>query len=220
MSVRSSGELLALLDSQSVAELDDFKRALGNASRATVFRYLAGVPYRRSYNYNGRFYTFHDPGSYDRYGLRSHGDIHFSRDGTLKATVRRLVEEATAGWTHNELEGILRVRVQPVLLRAVEENELWRESIEGRYVYVHFDVAIREVQLERRRESIDRERGEINVSDDVIIEVLLVLIRNPGSEVGEVVRRLRGRLPPVTRAQVGAVFTRYELGEKGGLSSC
>ncbi len=220
MSGRSSAKLLALLDSQPVAELDDFKQALGNASRATVFRYLADVPYRRSYNYNGRFYTCHDPGSYDRYGLRSHGDKHFSRDGSLKATVRRLVEEAIAGWTHGELEGILRVRVQPVLLRAVEKEELWRESIDGRYVYVHFDAAIREVQLERRRDSIKGESGGTEVSDIVVIEVLLVLIRHPGSEAGGVVRRLRGRLPPVTRAQVDAVFTRYELGKKGGPSSC
>jgi hypothetical protein len=136
----------------------------------------------------------------------------------LKATVKRLVEEAAAGMTHSELAGILRVRVQPFLQRAVEEDELWRESIEGLYVYVHIDVAIREIQLERRREGIAH--GEAEISDAVVIEVLLVLIRHPGSEVGDVVRRLRGRLPPVTRAQVEAVFTRYELGEKGGLSSC
>lgn len=220
MSERSSDNLLALLDTHPVVVLDDLKRALGNASRATVFRYLADVPYRRSYNHNCRYYSLHDPSSYDRYGLKSHGDIHFSRDGTLKATVKRLVEEATAGWTHSELAGILRVRVQPFLQRAVEENELWRESVEGLFVYVHIDVPIREVQLERRRESVAREHGEAEISDEVVIEVLLVLIRHPGSEVGEVVRRLRGRLPPVTRAQVETVFTRYELGEKGGLSSC
>jgi hypothetical protein len=31
-----------------------------------------------------------------------------------------------------------------------------------------------------------------------------------------VVRRLKGRPPPITRAQVDIVYARYGLGEKGG----
>jgi hydrogenase maturation factor len=214
MSKRSSDKLLDLLVTHPVVVLDDLKRALGNASRATVFRYLANVPYRRSYNHNGRYYSLHDPDGYDQYGLRSHGDIYFSRDGALNATVRRLVEEAAAGRTHRELAGILRVRVQPFLKRAVEEHELWRESIAGQYVYLHVDVAIRKVQLERRRQLVACEQVAAELTDAVVIEVLLVLVRHPGSGVEEVVRRLH-RLH-VTQAQVEAVFTRYELGEHIG----
>jgi hypothetical protein len=60
--------------------------------------------------------------------------------------------------------------------------------------------------------------GEVVVPDAVVIEILLTLIRHPGSGPSEVARRLRRRSPPITSQQVYAVFTRYELGEKGGPS--
>ena len=90
--------------------------ALEDASRATAFRYLAQVPYRRSYNHNGRYYALHDRTRYDRFGLWSRGDVHLSIDGSLRATVRRLVHEAEAGATHRELQERLRIRVRTTLL--------------------------------------------------------------------------------------------------------
>lgn len=87
MARRSEQELVELFREHEVVEFAAIRVALGDASRATAFRYLARVPYRRSYNHNGRFYIRHDSQQYDRHGLYSVGDIHFSRDGSLKATV-------------------------------------------------------------------------------------------------------------------------------------
>jgi len=219
---RSSLILLELLQSRPVVVLGDIQAVLEGASRATAFRYLREVPYRRSYNYNGRYYTLHDPARYDRLGLFSHGDIHFSRDGTLGATVRRLVYEAEAGHTQRELQQLLRVRVQATLLDAVRKGEISRERLVEVYVYLHVDAAVRREQVQRRRERIEAASGPddelLEVSDAVVIEVLLTLIRHPGSRLDDVVRRLRGRSPPISRQQVEAVFTRYDLGEKGGAS--
>ena len=218
---RSSLDVLQLLRSSPVASMEDLRTVLHGASRATVFRYLKQVPYRRSYNHNGRYYALHDPARYDRLGLFSHGDIHFSRDGTLGATVRRLVEEAEAGHTHRELQDLLRVRVHAFLLDAVRTGRLGRERLAEVYVYLHADAEVRRQQVERRRERIaagDPEEGVVDISDAVVIQVLLTLVRHPGSRPAEVVRRLRGHSPPLSRQQVDAVFTRYALGEKGGPS--
>jgi hypothetical protein len=60
---------------------------------------------------------------------------------------------------------------------------------------------------------------DLDLSDAVIIQVLLVLIRHPGSRPADVVRRLRGHAPPIRLAMVQQVFARYGLdvvGEKGG----
>ncbi len=65
--------------------------ALGEASRVTTFRYLKQVQCMRSYNQNGRYYTYRDPTRFDRWGLYSQGDIHFFRDGKLGDTLIRLV---------------------------------------------------------------------------------------------------------------------------------
>ncbi len=217
---RSPGLLLELLKSKPVVDLAALRSALGNVSHMTVFRYLRRVSYRRSYNHNGRYYSHHEPSRYDRFGLWSWQDIHFSVDGSLKNTVRRLVYEAEAGATQRELQERLRVRVYNTLLDLLRKGEIDRDRLARVYLYLHTDGRVRASQLERRQELLTHaaESREAEVSDAVVIPVLLTLIRHPGLGPGELVRRLRGHSPPITRPQVEAVFTRYELGEKGGSS--
>ena len=216
--LRSPDALLSVLYSQPVVDLPTLEGALGQASPRTVFRYLSKAPYRRSYNHNGRYYTLYDPSRYDRLGLYSHGDICFSVDGSLSKTVRRFVYEAEAGATHQELQELLRVRVHNTLLDLLKRGEIHRETLERFYLYLHIDNSIREGQKQRRRQLIDeaRVKDEFDLSDIVIIRVLLVLIRHPGSRPGDVVRHLRGHSPPISLSEVQAVFSRYQIGEKGG----
>jgi len=217
MARRSAEMLVRLLKSRPVVEFEDLRSTLGGASDSTVFRYLKRVAYRSSYNCNGRYYTLHDPGRYDRWGLYSVGDIHFSVDGTLKGTVVRLVHESEAGQTQRELQELLRVRVQMFLLAALRDGVIGREKIGQPYVYLHTDPEVRTTQIRLRRQQIDEgAREEVPVGDDVTIRVLLVLLRYPGCQAGDVVRHLQGRSPPVNRVQVDRVFAQYGLGEKGG----
>ena len=223
MVARSAQALHKLLQSKPVVQLGDIRAALGGASRATAFRYLRQVPYRHSYSHNGRYYTRHDPARYDRCGLFSHRGIHFSRDGSLTATLVRLVGEAEAGRTHRELREQLRVRVQGLLQQAVGRKAIARQRIAKLFVYLHSDSAVRQAQVQRRRELLEAQATEADITDAVVIEVLLTLLRHPGSRPGEVRRRLRGRSPPLTLGHIRAVFDRYDLdrlGEKGGSSSC
>ncbi|MFT7626295.1 MAG: hypothetical protein ACI9WU_005490, partial [Myxococcota bacterium] len=127
MARRSPQMLVDLFESKSVVGFGDIQAALSGASRSTAFRYLEQVPYRSSYNHNGRYYTLHDASRYDRQGLLAVGDRYFSIDGTLKATVVRLVCESEAGCTHSQLRDLLRVRVQLFLLAALREGAVNRE---------------------------------------------------------------------------------------------
>ena len=215
---RSPDLLLELLKSKRVVDLPTIRSALGDVSHMTAFRYLRQVPYRRSYNHNGRYYSHHDPSRYDRFGLWSWQDIHFSIDGSLKNTVRRLVQEAEAGATQRELQERLRVRAYNTLLDLLRKGEIDRERLARIYLYLHPDGRVRAAQLGRRRELLarDAESHGAEVTDAVIIQVLLTLIRSPGLGPAEVARRLRGHSPPVKRPEVKAIFTRYALGEKGG----
>lgn len=219
---RSCEVIMGLLASTDVVEFKDLQVALSNASRATTFRYLKRVSYQRSYNHNGRYYTRQDPARYDRLGLFSCGDIHFSRDRTVGETIKRLVQESVAGWTALELQNALHVRVQVFLLDAVRNAAVVREKLGGFYVYVHTDSAVRELQLQRRREQLSAGEStpvEAGVDDELIIAVLLTLLRHPEAKAAEVVRYLRGRSPPVSMEQVAVVFARYDLesiGKKGG----
>ena len=190
MSVRSCEAITELLASTDVVQFKDIQTALDHASRATAFRYLKRVPYQRSYNYNGRYYTRKDSARYDRHGLFSCGDIHFSRDGSVSETLKRLVRESISGLTARELQALLQVRVQVFLLDAVRHNAVTREKIGGLYIYLHTDSAVRESQL-----------------------------HHPKAKAADVVRYLQGHSPPIPMLQVNAVFARYDLvsiGKKGG----
>lgn len=219
MAVGAEG-VLELFASRTVVDLAAIQETLGGVSAMTAFRHLRGISYRRSYNHNGRFYALHDPARYDRIGLWSVGDIHFSRDCTLTNTVRRLVHEAAAGMTHRELLDRLRVRVQNTLLDLLRKREIERERLVQVYVYLHTDAAVREAQLCQRKEHIAAvaEASEAELSDTVVIAVLLTLIRHPGARPAAVTKHLRGHSPPITIAQVDAVLARYALGEKKGPS--
>ena len=224
---RSQQALLGLFAAETVVDLPAICGALGDVSAMTAFRYLRQVHYRRSYNHNGRYYTLHEPSRYDRGGLWSWRDVHFSVDGSLKDTVRRLVHEAEAGATHREIQDRLHVRVHNALLGLLRVGEIDREQLAQVYVYLHFDIPVREAQLRRRREMMvdAQHRGSesaVEASDRVVIQVLLTLIRHPSSKVADVTRRLRGSVPPITVDQVRTVFARYDLdalGEKRGAST-
>ena len=218
---RSPEILLQLFVKKTVVDLPTIQEALGGVSPMTAFRCLKQVPYRRSYDHNGRYYSRHDPSRYDGLGLWSFGGVHFSNDGSLKDTVRRLVRESAAGATHRELSDKLRVRVHNALLNLVQGREVTREQVEAVYVYLHPEASVREEQIARRREDMKaRESGDGEATafpdDAVVIQVLLTLLRHPGSQPAEITRRLRGHAPPITSDQVQDVFTRFDLGEKGG----
>ncbi len=172
-------------------------------------------------NHNGRFYTDRDPARFDRFGLLSLGDVHFSRDGSLPATVRRLLDESEDGCTDRELRALLHVPVHPFLLAAVRQDRARRERLGGVYVYLRNGPAgDRQLQARLARLAASGEAApDATLEPELIIAVLLVLVRYPGSRPTAVARRLQGRSPPIGRAQVQAVFDRFELagsGQKGG----
>jgi hypothetical protein len=223
---RTLRRLHELFTSRTVATLPELQDGLGGVSAMTVFRLLRQMPYRRSYNCNGRYYTAFDPARFDRLGLWRFRDIRFSTDGSLKATVLRMVLEAQAGLIHPELADRLGVRVHNTLLGLTRAAAIGRQELGGVFVYLHPDPARREGQLRRRRERATltapaRSAHEVELSERVVIAVLLALLRAPGASVPGVVRGLRGHAPPISSAQVQAVFARYDLealGEKGGPS--
>lgn len=218
--------LTQLFSERVVVDLPTLREALGGVSAMTVFRHLKQLPYRSSYNHKGRYYTLHEPTRYDRFGLWSFGGIHFSIDGSLRQTVRRLVEEADAGASQQELRQRLQVRVHNTLLDLLRHGEIERERLLQVYVYLHSDPDVRATQRECRQQLLETADAEATtvaheLDAEVTIQVLLTLLCHRGAGAEEVARRLRGRSPPISLEQVRAVFARYELeslGEKGGTS--
>ena len=195
--------------SQPVADLSQLGRTLGTRSRMSVFRRLSMLGYLSSYTHTGRYYTLQTIPQFDADGLWRFEGIGFSRDGTLKATVRRLVENSERGCTQHELQMRLGVRVHNPLLGLVKSKRLRRESLEGEYVYVAVTRKQATDQLARRR-TLPRLRTASTIEVEVLIEVIHgARLSTPDASV--VAARLAARGIVTSVAEVTAVLERHGL---------
>ena len=220
MPKRTAAMLSAALAAPHPLTLPQLQAALANASPSTTFRYLRQIPYLRSYNHNGRFYTRADPQRFDRFGLLSLGTARFSCERSLAATVARLVDEAETGWTAKELDSLLHVSARPFLLSAVRSGHIQREPMHGVFLYLATDAVVADRQRAARRHRMPR---TTDLDPSLVIEVLLALIRHPRATPVQLARYLRGHAPPIELPDIIAVFTRFDLeqvAKKGGPADC
>lgn len=192
-----------------VADLPRLRRALGTRSRMSVFRRLSTLGYLSSYTHTGRYYTLRSIPQFDTDGLWRFEGAGFSRDGTLKATVCRLVEIAEAGRTQRELQMRLGVRVHNPLLDLVEGRQLRRESVEDEYVYVAAARAQATEQLARRR-ALPTAPMAPTLEVEVLLEVMHGARLPPPAEA-TVAARLAARGVIASVAEVAAVLDRHGL---------
>ena len=129
--------LTRLFQRQSVADLATLSTALKTSSRMSVFRRLSTLEYLSSYSHAGRYYTLRDIPQFDQDGLWQYQAVGFSRDGSLKATVERLVEQSEAGRTHPELHTRLQVRVHNTWIRRIPGlPEAAKHNVDRLWVHV------------------------------------------------------------------------------------
>jgi len=210
--------LTRLFQRQSVADLATLSSALQTSSRMSVFRRLSTLGYLSSYSHAGRFYTLRDIPQFDPDGLWQYQGIGFSREGSLKATLERLVEQSEAGRTHPELQARLQVRVHNTLLDLVQGRRIGRQTRRGHYLYLSANPARAESQMILRQQQPE---GVVPPLPEppaaVVIEVLLDLVqsarvRPAADRVAErLAERLAARGLPVTVEPVEAIFSRYGL---------
>ncbi|HTP20853.1 MAG TPA: hypothetical protein VMJ65_14695 [Solirubrobacteraceae bacterium] len=171
----TSPDLRSLFRRTPVMSMPQLLQAVAPRSRRSLFRDLGSLGYLSSYSHTGRYYTLSSIAEFDADGLWRYQGIGFSRDGTLKSTVRRLVEVSNAGRTQRELALRLEVRVHNPLLELLVSKQVGRESIESEYVYVSAKRAHAAAQLARRRVEL---AARANVPQPSLeVEVLLEVIR-------------------------------------------
>jgi hypothetical protein len=193
-----------------VADIDDLFRVLETRSRMSVFRRLSEVGYRSSYTHSGRYYTLTDIPRFNERGLWFHQDVGFSRSGTLKATLVALVASESVGFTHEELEGLLHLRVHNTLLDLVREKRVGRDPFESAYLYVSPSPERAAEQKEKRREAREGRHAPVPLPTTVI-EVLVEALQAGRVRVSAalVAARLQARGLRVAVEQVAEVLARY-----------
>ena len=182
-------------------------------SRATILRRLAEHGYYTSYNHSGEFLTIPEVAHFDSHGLWTWKTARFSKYGTLKDTVVSLARSSEQGMTHQELTGLLAVRVHNPLLQLVREGTLRRQRIGPAFVYLHAQRQPRGVQVRRRKAAL-ASRPAVAPTSQQTIATLLQLIQDPRATREEIVSRCQRGGVSLTPQVVEAIFARYELDKK------
>ncbi len=191
---------------------------ISGCSNMTLFRRLSEHGYFTSYNLNSRYYTIPEIARFDNNGLWHYRQIRFSKYGTLKATIQHFVDRSEMGYSVNELNRMLGVRVSSLLLPLSNKGVITREYFNGWY-YFTTDPVQREQQIERRhvRFAPSKTAKVIlpqELDDKSKIEALVGLVKNPEFELKDVCSYLKTRGIIVTLTAVKELFDRYDLLKK------
>jgi hypothetical protein len=214
----STQRLLNIFRKMPVMQMSEIERAIRQRSQRSLFRDLASIGYLTSYTHTGRYFTLSSIPDFDQDGLWLFHGIGLSPDGTLKATVRRLVDTSDSGRTQQELRLRLGVRVHNPLLELVENRELAREPILGEYVYVAGVRRRAARQLVRRRELVAEAASATTQPTPPALEVEILSEAIHGTvlrlDPEEIAARLVARGVAATTMQVDDVFRRHGVVKK------
>jgi hypothetical protein len=210
-----SQELYSLFMKHLVMDMAFIQESIPCRSRISLFRDLKSIGYLSSYNKAGRYYTLINIPKFDDNGIWRYKEAYFSKRGSLKETVKHLIDNSKNGHTHLELKKILDVRVHNTLLDLVLSKVISRELFHDTYVYTNNDYSIKSEQLAERDKQYLSLRRDNYLSDPfMIIETLRAVIRYPENSAADIWRYLiKGGLN-ISVQQVDEIFSFYELGKK------
>lgn len=147
----TTNALVEVLQHRTIATLPELCAAMGNCSPSTLFRKLKEIDYLASYSHRGKYYALRACANFDAHGLWSHNGIYFSRYGTLKTTIKKLVELSPSGYRSAELDALLGVRTINPLAKFVRDGQLARTRFKKQTIYCTKDSEDQRRQLLRRK---------------------------------------------------------------------
>ncbi len=207
--------LEAMFLAPRILSLDTICERLG-LSRSTVLRRLREHHYYSSYNLAGKYLTIQEVAEFDTSGLWSWKGAHFSKYGTLKNTVEHFVRSSGRGMTHQELAGLLSVRVHNALLDLVVSKRIGRERLGPTFVYLSLERPARKQQM-LQREALIKELHKPTPTSRQIIATLLEVIQDRTIQRQDIVARCKRAGVTISRDLVDAIFEKYDLDKKRAL---
>ncbi len=144
--------LLETFKKYKITKIKRLKNALGSNSSGTIFRKLKKINYLSSCSHSGKYYTLNTTPKFNELGLWHYKSVLFFLHGTLFETIKNLIEVSENGYSALELEKLLKVKPNEVLLNLINKKLIFRQKMEGKYIYFssHKNDRIRQ-ELSRKR---------------------------------------------------------------------
>ncbi len=156
-----------------------------------------------SYNQNGRYYTLQTVPRFDKNGLWHYEDVFFSKNGNLKKTLIHLINKSASGLTGKEIGNLVGLPPRSFLHHFRDIAGIYREKMEGRYIYFSDDPARYQKQAENRSTMAAYQEKPFSDADAIVI--LTALIRHHGISLEDIMA-----LPEI-RAQKFSTFVIHDF---------
>ena len=194
-----------------IVDMQTLQRLCKGRSKRSLFRDLSSLGYFSSYSHAGKYYTLSNLPDFDEYGLWHYKGVSFSKNGTLKSTIRFLVGDSVVGFTHRELTMLLRVRVQNTLNDLTENSAISRQRLGNAFLYINAEKKEGALQIAQRRKQIDGTHQIRPLDLHATIEILLELLRSEDWHPRKISHHLQAKGFSIKKAQVEEVFAMYNL---------
>ena len=212
----SEQRVLSQFKKQKVFTTKDLMGILG-CSIATVGRRIREWDAHTSYNMNGRFYTLRDVPEFDGYGIWECKGALFSKHGSLKETLKQLVNKSGSGLSTIELGEILQLpphTVQSVLCACREQIATKWHRFDGLNIYLSDQPRVYEAQY-AAREGLLEQSAKLDIpSDSDAVIIFVELIKHPKDKLELLVRRVRRRSANITIEKVRNLLTYHGILKK------
>ena len=148
-----SRDIISLFKEKDIMTIEELIQKT-TRSRDTIFRRLREHGYHNSYNKNGKYYTLPEIAIFDGEGFWKVEDVCFSKFGSIRDTVKSLVENSEKGYTAEEISTKLGTRVNNHLKGFVQGGILVRRKYSDSYAYFSTNKRKQKSQVERREQHI------------------------------------------------------------------
>ena len=207
-----------LLQSKTVMSLKQIRHEIPDRPRSSLFRDLKRVELLTSYSHAGQYHALKSMVKFNPNGLWFYEQTSFSKYGTLKNTLIKIISNSPAGMTHKELKTLLRIQVQNPLTHLIKTNLLKRRLLsEQVFVYLSNDEFQAQEQWQKRLELNEKALSVTLPSDTIIIDILLEIIRGNERIINEeeLSSSLKHRGVNVQQQQLVYVLTYYDIKKNG-----
>ena len=206
-------ELTRLFQKHQILTIKQLQKSV-DRSRRTLFRDLSQMISLSSYTHAGQYYTLESIAKFNSDGLWFFQRVGFSQHRTLKVTLAHKIRESQTGYTHQELNQLLRIRVHDTLRALVHSKEIQRHLLpKSVYVYLSADKQQSKNQLSQRMSV--QEIGVVHLpSTETRLEILAETIRHylrVEVEAEKLMPELRYRCLSVTSEEIEAVLAFYDI---------
>lgn len=198
-----------------VLDLEKLQKLCKGRSRRSLFRDLKALGYLSSYSHAGKFYTLKHIPKFNKWGLWDCRGALFSKFGTLKTTVWKLIVQSKDGLLYEELRQMLRIRVQNTLNELIAKELISRVVHGGVFLYLSTDqeTAASQLSLRKQKDQIELP-AEAPVDKEIVIEILLELLKTDTWDASNLVKILRARGVTVKKKHIDNVLQSYNLSKK------